>query len=338
MRAAVVTGPGGPDVIKLRDIRTSELMPGFARVAISYAAVNAADMWTRRPGIVESYPHIPGSDGAGHLVDANGPIDVPIGARVLVNPALQLATGERHYEDPFRDIVDILGYSTPGTCAEYCDVPIENIYQVPEHLSLKQAAAIPLTFLTAWRMLHTRGQLRVGEKALIWGTSGGLGLAGSILARHLGGHVVATAGSSADEEALRSLGFDVVRYDHDDLSGQVARASGGQVDLIFDSVAGSQWTNSLQTLRPGGRVVLAGTTGGDEVTHDLSDFFYYQWALLGCRMGDERDFSQMIRAVSSGLLAPVVGLTFRLEELSAAHEAFEGGSVFGKILVNVAGE
>ncbi|MQS14771.1 zinc-binding dehydrogenase [Streptomyces kaniharaensis] len=335
MRAAVVVRPGGPEVIELRDVPQGPLAPGMARVQIERSSVNAADLWTRHPGIVSSYPHIPGSDGCGVLVELRGESTIETGSKVVINPALQLPTGERSWSDPYRDIVDILGYNCAGTCAEYCDVPIGNIFPAPSHLTIEESAAIPLTYLTAWRMLARRGMVERGEYVLIWGGSGGLGTAAIVLANYLGANVLATAGSDHDAEQVAGLKpKGIIRYDLGEVAKQVIDLIGRKVDLVFDSVAGPTWSATLQSLRPGGRVVLAGTTAGDVVTFDLSDFFYNQWALCGCRMGDERDFENMLKAVTEGHLKPVVGKVYPLSQISEAHQAMEDGGIVGKIVVN----
>jgi zinc-binding alcohol dehydrogenase/oxidoreductase len=150
----------------------------------------------------------------------------------------------------------------------------------------------------------------------------------------MGAHVLATAGNDKDAEAInKQTSAHVVRYDYGDIARQVREATGSQVDMIFDSVAGPAWKASLESLRPGGRIVLAGTSAGDVVTHDLSDFYYYQWSLLGCRMGDEQDFDAMRAAVSDGQLRPIVGRVFNLSQIAEAHQAMEDGRVFGKIVL-----
>uniref|UniRef100_A0AAU3IHS5 Zinc-binding dehydrogenase n=1 Tax=Streptomyces sp. NBC_01393 TaxID=2903851 RepID=A0AAU3IHS5_9ACTN len=307
----------------------------MARVRVERSSVNVADLWTRRAGIINSYPHIPGSDACGVLTEINGNSSIDIGSRVVINPALQPPAGQRSWTDAYRDIVEILGYNRAGTCAEYCDVPIENVFPAPSHLTLEEAAAIPLTFLTAWRMLVRRGAIQRGEYALIWGASGGLGTAGVVLANYLGAKVLATAGSDHDARLIEKLNpVGVIRYDHGDIASQVVKLIGRKVDLVFDSVAGSTWDQTLKSLRPGGRVVMAGTSAGDTATFDLSDVFYNQWALLGCRMGDEKDFEGMLESVTTGRLRPVVAKVYPLSRMEEAHKALEEGNIIGKIVVN----
>jgi zinc-binding alcohol dehydrogenase/oxidoreductase len=111
--------------------------------------------------------------------------------------------------------------------------------------------------------------------------------------------------------------------------------SGKGVDVVFDSVAGPTWKLSLSVLRPGGRLVLAGTTGGDVVTHDLSDVFYNQWSLLGCRMGDGAEFGQMLRAIDTSLVKPKIAATYPLSATNRAHAKMESGDFVGKLVLEV---
>jgi NADPH:quinone reductase-like Zn-dependent oxidoreductase len=337
MRRVVVSQPGGPEVLKVETTDPPRPRPGEALVRVAFASVNAADMWTRRPNVIGTYPHVPGSDAAGYLVECNGESEIQPGAEVVICPALAAKSSTVEADRPFGEIVKILGYDTPGTFAELVTVPIENVFLKPTHLSLSNAAAVPLTYLTAWRMLRTRAQVKPEDTVLVWGASGGLGCAAVSIAKLHGARVIAMVGSDADANALREYGADItVSYKDEDLAGKLKSATGDRgVDIVFDSVAGDTWSTTLAVLRPGGRLVLAGTTAGDIVSFDLSDVFYYQWAIFGCRMGDNHEFSHMLRAIEQAGVQPRVAIVIPMEKVVDSHRLMEAGDYVGKIVVQI---
>lgn len=337
MKAVIFNSPGGPEVLEYSDHPDPSPRPGEAVVQLQAASLNAADLWVRRPGMDIELPHISGSDGAGVLVDTNGECAIEAGEAVVINPALPSGAVDVRGRGPYADIVRILGYDTQGTYAELVSVPIPQLFPKPEHLSMEEAAAIPLTFLTAWRMLISRAQVRPRERVLVWGATGGLGSAAVVLAsQYCDAEVIAAVGSDSDAGAVSSLGAaHVINYKNDPAKALSDVTHGAGVEVVFESVGAPTWSTSLSALRPGGRLVIAGTTGGDIAEHDLSDIFYYQWSILGCRMGNDAEFGEMLRAVGEAGLRPAVAKVFDLAEAASAQKVLESSDFVGKLVLRV---
>jgi NADPH:quinone reductase-like Zn-dependent oxidoreductase len=337
MKAIIVPQPGEAEVLKYAEVADPVPRPGEAVVQLRAASVNAADLWVRRPGMNLPLPHVPGSDGAGVLESANGESPIPIGSEVVINPALPSLDPTMNARRPYGEIVKILGYDTPGTYAERVAVPNSQLFPKPNNLSFHEAAAFPLTFLTAWRMLVSRGSVVSGETIFVWGASGGLGSAAVKIGKHHGATIIAAIGNPADAETVKSLGADhVVMYRDGKVAEAVANLTEDRgVDLVFESVGEPTWPVTLSILRPGGRVVIAGTTGGDFINQDLSSIFYYQWSILGCRMGDATEFGKVIEMIERHDVRPHVADVLPLYEAAAAQRRLERGDFVGKIVLDI---
>ena len=229
MKAVVMHEHGGPEVLRYEDVPDPLAGPGEALVRVRACALNHLDIWTRigQAGRMVTFPHILGNDIAGEVVSLRTPVEgIAPGERVMVSPGtscgrcLQCLSGEdsscRHYR--------ILGYQIPGGYAELVRVPVQNLISLPGHLPFEEAAAFPLVFLTAWRMLVTRAQVRIGEDVLVWAAGSGVGMAAIQVAKLHGARVIATAGSAAKLEQAKKLGADAVIDHHaQDVVAEVKR-------------------------------------------------------------------------------------------------------------------
>jgi NADPH:quinone reductase-like Zn-dependent oxidoreductase len=235
------------------------------------------------------------------------------------------------------EIVTIFGYKTSGGFAEYVTVPIGQIYPKPKNLSFVEAAAFPLTFLTAWHMLVGRADLQKDETVFIWGASGGLGSAAIQIAKYLGARIIAAARNEEDAERIKAMGADeIIIYTRADVAQQVKDQNGGAgVDVVFESIGAKTWATTLAMLQPYGRVVIAGTTSGEMASQDLSDVYYYQQTILGSRMGTPEEFEQVLKLVGAGVLTPVVDKIFPLKDLAEAKRRLEESRQIGKIVIEV---
>jgi len=294
--------------------------PGEVLVELRAAALNRRDLLVSRGTYPYPLPLVPGSDGAGVRRDT--------GAEVVINPAL--FWGERN-EVGGPDF-GILGGPRDGTFAELVAVPEENLHPKPARLSWEEAAALPLAALTAYRALFTRGGLRKGETVLVLGAGSGVSTFAVQLGAQAGASVLVTSSSDEKIEHARELGAeDGANYASSDWVAW-AKERGG-VDLVVDSV-GATWPQSLECLRPGGRVVVFGATGGTEVTLPVRPFYFGQFSLLGTMMGSPADFAGLLAAVDSGTWRPVVDAVYPLAEAAAALDALETGSHFGKLVLS----
>jgi NADPH:quinone reductase-like Zn-dependent oxidoreductase len=231
----------------------------------------------------------------------------------------------------------VLGEHRPGTAAEELVLPGRNVLPIHGDWCWAAAAAFPLSTLTAWRMLTTRARLVAGEQVLIWGIGGGAAVAALQIARYLGARVAVTSSSDAKLERARALGaeFAINHRTTDDVPGQVKRHFGSGVHVVVDSVGTPTWQQSLKALRPGGRLVTCGSTGGPMVELDIRRLFWFQWSLLGSTMGTSQEFSEVVTLGNAGLVRPPVDHVYPLAEAAAAYRRLAAGEQFGKLVLEV---
>jgi NADPH:quinone reductase-like Zn-dependent oxidoreductase len=342
MRAVAIRAHGGPEVVSVLDLPAPRPAPGEVVVAVRAAALNHLDVWVRRgwPGLKLAFPHVLGSDVAG-VVEAVGEAvaGVAPGDEVVVNPSLGCGRCERCLsgrENLCRRFA-ILGEHLPGGQAERLAVPARNVLPKPARLSFEEAAAVPLTFTTAWHALVARAAVRPGEVVLVHAAGSGVGVAAVQIAKLLGARVVATAGSDAKLEKARALGADeVVNYERQDFVHEVKRLTDRRgVDVVFEHVGKKTWEGSILAAAPGGRIVTVGATTGYDPPTDLRHVFYRQLSILGSTMGTAGDLLEVLRFVSEGRLRPVVDRVLPLDEARRAQELLVDRAQFGKIVLAV---
>lgn len=342
MKAVAIDGFGGPEHAQLRELPDPEPGPDEVVVRVRAAALNHLDLWTVSGtlGIDISFPFVLGADGAGEIASVgDGVRGMRPGMRVLVNPAVscggceQCRAGEQSQCVSFR----MIGEHLPGTFAEQVRLPARNVFPFPGHLSFAEAAALGVTFITAYRMLFTRGDLNPGEWVLVTGIGGGLALTLFQLARPLAGRLFVTSSSDDKLERARALGADAgINYRTDDVGKVVRRLTTKRgVDLVVDSAGGSALDASLRALVKGGRIVIAGATAGPRAEIDVRRLFWNQLRIIGSTMGSDSDVSDMIRMVAGTKLRPIVDRVFPLAEAPAALSYLKSQQHFGKIVLEV---
>jgi NADPH:quinone reductase-like Zn-dependent oxidoreductase len=341
MRAAVIHENGDLDQVKVEDIPEPELGDDEVILEVRAAGLNHLDIWVRkgRPGVELHMPHVLGSDAAGIVRSVGANVrNVRGGDSVMVNPALSCGMCEYCLRGQQSECLwfGIIGLARPGTFAEYVAVPATNVHSMPSHLTFEEAASLPLSYLTAWRMLMSRAGLRPGETVLIHGIGGGVALAALQLARLAGAETIVT--SSSDEKLARAkaLGADhTINYrDTEDVAGAVKAVTGGRgVDIAFDTAGAATLPTDVAAVRRGGRIVLCGVTTGAAADLNLSAVYWNHLTIMGSTMGSHEDFRQMLRAVSATGLRPVID---SVEPLSQARELMgrmERGEQFGKLVL-----
>jgi NADPH:quinone reductase-like Zn-dependent oxidoreductase len=342
MRAVTFHTPGGPDVLRCEDVPTPQPGPGEALVRIHAAGLNRLDVivLSRGPNKV-TLPHIVGADGAGVVEEVRTDNGAPckVGDRVAINPGL--SCGRCRYcragEQSLCESFGILGRDARGTLAEYVVVPLTNLYPIGPDVPFVGAAAAPLVFATAWRMLVTKAQLRAGERVLIVGAGGGVATAAIQIARLLGATVIATTGGPEKAQRARELGADeVIDYRTTDVPAAVRQLTANEgVDVAIDSVGAATWTSSLECLGKGGRLVTCGATAGPLTELDLRTLWRKQISMSGSTMAGDEEFRAVMALLTQGRLRPVVDRVFPLSETRAAMEHLSSGKQFGKIVVEV---
>jgi zinc-binding alcohol dehydrogenase/oxidoreductase len=324
VRAALQRAYGEPGVLAVEDVADPEPRDGWATVRLRAAALNWHDVLVRRGQYGSPLPHVPGADGAG--------VDEATGEEVVVLPSLWWGDDESAPGPAW----EILGDHRPGTYAERVAVPRECVRPKPAGLAWAQAAALPLVGLTTYRALFARGALRAGESLLVLGAGGGVATMAVSLAAAVGARVVVTSSSTAKVDAARDLGAaGGVLYTDDDWPAAAREANQGRgFDVVLDSVG--SWAQSLEALRPGGRLVVLGASRSEHEQLAVRPYYFAQHSLLGTTMGSPADFAGLLDLLAAyAVPPPVVDSTFALDDVVAAHERLEAGTAFGKITLEM---
>jgi NADPH:quinone reductase-like Zn-dependent oxidoreductase len=325
VKAIRIHEDGGSDVLRYED--APEPVPGTGQVLVDLraASLNHLDVWVRKGLPSVPKPRILGADGSGIVVSGDG---FEPGERVVINPGLDHGDGT----------ITVIGEHTDGTHAERIAVPAEQVYRIPDDLNFETAAAFPLVFETAYRMLVTKAGLREGEWVLVWGIGSGVSTASLAIAKALGARVIVTSGSATKLERARELGADaVLDHDTDDVPGTVKELTSGGAHVVVDHVGEATWQRSLAAARIEGRVCVCGATSGPNPPAQLHRIWWKQLTVYGSTMGARTDFEAVFDLVTSGRAVPVIDHVFPLAEAAAAHERLEAGEQLGKIVLRIPG-
>ncbi|MEP7117250.1 MAG: zinc-binding dehydrogenase [Acidobacteriota bacterium] len=338
MRAVRFHAHGGPEVLALEEAPDPVPRVGHVVVGVHACALNHLDLWQRRglERVAIPFPHISGAEVAGEVVAAPGG-EFAVGTRVLLQPGLSCgrcaACLSGH--DNTCASYDVLGYQSDGGYAEYVRVPAVNIVPIPDHLSYIDAAAFPLTFLTAWHMLVTRARVKAGESVLVLAAGSGVGQAAIQVARLHGALVIATAGSERKRALARALGAtDAIDHHASDFAVEVRQLTAKRgVDVVVEHVGQATWAKSVRALAPGGRLVTCGNTTGWDAAIDLRFLFSRQLSLLGSYMGTKGELLTAAKFLFDGRFRPVVDTVLPLAAAADAHRRLEAGDVCGKLVL-----
>jgi NADPH:quinone reductase-like Zn-dependent oxidoreductase len=338
MKAVYFEKHGGPDVLRYGDRPTPEPAAGEVRIAVRAAALNRLDLFVRNGIPHVPLPQIPGADAAG-VVDAlgSGVKGLAPGDRVLVQPGLWCGECEscRAGEQSLCATYRILGEHVAGTFGEFAVVPARNVFPIPERLSFEEAAAFPLAYQTAWRMIVGRAAVRAGETVLIHGAGGGVAGAALEIALLCGARVLATTSGEEKAERLRGSGAElVIDYAKEDVAQAVRTHTAKRgADVIVDTVGEATWMVSLKTAARGGRIVTCGATSGPNPKEEIRLIFWKQLSILGSTMANDHEFRALYSAVASGRIRPRVDRVYRFSQAAEAYRHMEEGSQHGKIVL-----
>jgi NADPH:quinone reductase-like Zn-dependent oxidoreductase len=325
VRAVRIHADGGPEVLVLEEAPDPVAGPGEVLVRLRASALNHLDVWVRKGLPSVPKPRILGADGAGVVETVGDGVEaLEPGMRVVINPGLEHENG----------VITVVGEHTEGTNAELIALPAANVYPLDDALSFEEAAAFPLVFETAYRMLVTRAGLREGEWVLVWGIGGGVATAALAIAKALGANVLVTSSSDEKLARARQLGADVA-VNH--ATGDVAAAAKelGGVDVVVETVGDATWKTSLAAVKPLGRVAVCGATSGPNPPAQLHRMWWKQLTIVGSTMGTREDFEAAYELVRTGAAKPVIDRVYPLEEIRAAHERLEAGEQLGKIVLTI---
>ena len=318
IRAVRVDAHGGPEALTIREVARPEPGADEVRVRVTHVALNHLDLWVRRgvPGHDFHLPRILGSDVAG-LAD---------GVAVALHPSWGCGTcaaclaGRSNRCRAFR----IRGENADGGCAEEVVVPRWQLLRVPPHLTLAEAASLPLTLLTAWHMLVVRARLARGERVLVQAGGSGVGVMAIQIARLFGCEVHATASTPERRARLEALG--AVAHPYDAIGVR-------NVDVVVESVGGPTFDASIRALAWGGRLVCCGATSGAEVALNLRALFFKQLEIVGSTMGTSADMLAAWREVEAGTIRPIVDRVLPMSRVAEAHGVLDRREAFGKVVL-----
>jgi NADPH:quinone reductase-like Zn-dependent oxidoreductase len=327
VKAVRIHEDGGPEVLRYEDVEDPSAGPGEVLVRLKAAALNHLDIWIRQGLPSVPKPRILGADGAGVVADLGEGTDAfSEGDAVVINPGLA-------------DGAKIIGEHCDGTHAELIAVPAENVYPKPDSLSFEEAAAFPLVFETAYRMLVTKAKLAAGEWILVWGIGSGVATASFQIAKAVGARTIVTSSSNEKLERVRELGADAtVNHAAGDVTAAVREATGGHgADVVVEHVGEDTWKTSLQAAAPEARIAVCGATSGPNPPAQLHRIWWKQLTIYGSTMGTREDFEGAYGLVASGKARPIVDRVFPLEQAAEAHEHLEQGRQLGKVVLSIPG-
>ena len=289
---------------------------GWATVTVKAACLNHHDLWTLR-GVglkADRLPMILGCDAAGLDEDGN---EVVVHA-VISTPGW---SGDETF-DPGRSLLSELHQ---GTFAEKVIVPRANLVPKPESLSFAEAACLPTAWLTAYRMLFTQGGLKPGETVLVQGAGGGVATALITLGRAAGLTVLATS----RDEKKRQRALEIGAHEVFESGARLPV----KVDAVMETVGKATWSHSIRSLRPGGRIVISGTTSGPNVDDaELTRIFFLQLSVIGSTMGTRQELAALVSMLHATGTRPLIDHTLDLADAREGFEAMASGDVFGKIV------
>ena len=332
MKALVLRQHGGLEQLEVvADHPRPAVTDGHVVIRVRASSFNYHDVFTVRgmPGIKVPLPVVIGLDMAGEIVETGAGVDGwKVGDRVLVNP-LNKKKG-------------LMGEMMDGGMAEYCLVSVEQLIRMPDGVTFEEAAALPVAYGTAHRMLITHNTIKKGDRVLVLGASGGVGTGCVILAKMLGAEVIACAGSADKLERLKALGADhVIDYKTTDFSKWAVEKYGkpqrrtyeGGVDVVINFTGGDTWVPSLRCLKRGGSLLVCGATAGHDPKEDLRYIWSFELKVIGSNSFYDDDLSALMSMIASGRIKPVIDKVLPLEQAAEGLRLIQDREVMGKVIV-----
>jgi NADPH:quinone reductase-like Zn-dependent oxidoreductase len=332
MKALVLRQHGGLENLEVvTDHPVPAATDGHVVIRVRASSFNYHDVFTVRgmPGIKVPLPVVVGLDMAGEIAEVGpGVTGWKVGDRVLVNP-LNKSKG-------------LMGEMLDGGMAEYCLVSADQLVAMPAGVSFEAAAALPVAYGTAHRMLITHDTVKKGDRVIILGASGGVGTGCVILAKHLGAEVIACTSSPEKMEKLKELGADeVLNVKETDFSkwavekyGKPQRRSfDGGVDVVINFTGGDTWHPSLRCLKRGGKLLVCGATAGYDPKEDLRYIWSFELNIIGSNSFYDEDLQALMKLIAEGKMTPVIDKVLPLEQAREGLRLIQDREVIGKVVV-----
>jgi len=332
MKALLLRKHGGLEELQVvSDHPVPAAAEGHVVIRVGASSFNYHDVFTVRgmPGIKVPLPVVVGLDMAGEITEVGaGVTGWAIGDRVLVNP-LNKKKG-------------LMGEMLDGGMAQYCLVAADQLVAMPAGVSFEEAAALPVAYGTAHRMLVTHNTVKKGDRVLILGASGGVGTGCVILAKHLGAEVIACTSSPEKMQKLTALGADeVINVKEVDFSkwavekyGKPQRRSyDGGVDVVINFTGGDTWHPSLRCLKRGGKLLVCGATAGYDPKEDLRYVWSFELNIIGSNSFYDDDLQALMKLIAEGKMRPVIDKVLPLEQAREGLRLIQDREVIGKVVV-----
>jgi NADPH:quinone reductase-like Zn-dependent oxidoreductase len=342
MRAVVMSGHGGPEVLELVERPDPRPGPGEVVVRVEAVAVNRLDIWVREDvghAYAARLPVIPGYDVGGEVAAVGeGVSDVAAGDHVYVH--YDYSCGRCAYclegDEAACAAYEVMGVQRDGGYAELVLAPVRNVFRLPEGVDARTAAAAGSVYLTAYHMLFARAGLRPGETVLVTAGGSGVGGAAIALARMAGARVIATASTAEKRERLVAAGAEhAIDYTAAGWPDEVRElAGGGGVHVAVDHVGQAAFPGALSALANRGRIVLCGASSGSEATIDLVDVFARQVSIIGSSDGSRRELVEVFRLLAEARVAPPpIAAVLPLERAADAQALLRSRDHYGRVLL-----
>jgi len=342
MRAAFITGHGGNEVVDIGDRPEPPRGAGEILVRMKAVTLNRVDLYMRDSGqgITHRLPQIMGVDGAGIVEEVDpGEGRIKVGDRVVLHPGIVCGRCEfcQRGDQVLCTGIQYLGEHRDGTMAEFVSVPAENVFPIPEGFDFAQAAALGVNYLTAWRMVFTKTQVKPWETVLIFGIGGGVSLAALQLVKIIGAKAIVTSREDAKLQRARAMGADeTINGSTEDIARRVQELTDGRgVDVVIENVGEAVWPAALRSLVRGGRIATCGATTGDHPSADLRRIFIRQLQIFGSTLGTFSEFRDLIAFCQRGGIRPVIDSRYSLDQTHAALSRLEAGEQFGKVAIDI---
>ncbi|XVM06227.1 zinc-binding dehydrogenase [Bacillus subtilis] len=324
MKAVIHNGKAGLLGLSVQDIPSTKPGYGEVKVKLKSAGLNHRDLFLMK-NKSEQHPYvILGSDGAGIIEEiGEGVKNVAVQTEVVIFPTLNWDLTENVPPVP-----EILGGPSDGTLAEYVIIPSQNAIKKPAYLSWEEAGVLPLSALTAYRALFTKGQLKKGEHLLIPGIGSGVATYALLMAKAIGATVSVTSRSEEKRKRALQLGAD---YAFDSYNNWDEQLQGKKIDVVLDSIGPALFSEYFRHVKPNGRIVSFGASSGDNLSFPVRSLFFSQVNVLGTSMGSGEEFQAMLAFIDKHKLRPVIDRIYPLEKACEAYKRMQEGRQFGNI-------
>jgi alcohol dehydrogenase len=327
MRVVAIQQHGGVEQMKLDQWPVPTPEPGQALVEVKACGLNYMDVFVLHgmPDMPTKMPRIPGGDIAGIVREVGEGVSKDwVGKKVALFPRFPQG--------------GVLGENGNGGLCEFIAVDQRQLIEIPEGVSFEDAAALPIAYGTSHRMLFTRGHIKAGEKVLILGASGGVGVSCLQFAKMAGCEVYACTSSEDKARRLKELGADhVINYaEHPDFSKAVWNATGKKgVDVAINFTGGDTWIPTQRSMAVNGRILTCGSTAGHECEIDVRFLWFREMEIIGSRAYVPDDIKACLQFVADKKIAPIIDKVLPLEQAGEGVRMLDERRVFGKVIIKI---